>query len=136
MTRPAGPFAAPPKRKAPTVKRDADAELAEKRYVRNRDGLCVYKRLMAMQHLPDTKCEGPLDVDHVRASGGLGKWSAAGSKPIRTSRRPFQVMVPRIGGRGSSLQRRSRGPSWNRLSGTGPRSGPAASSRPATPTSV
>jgi len=74
MTRPSGPFAAPPKRKAPAVKRDTDAELAEKRYVRNRDKSCVGPALsFAVFHKTgQSPCDGPLDVDHVRASGGLG----------------------------------------------------------------
>ena len=70
MTRPSGPFAAPPKRKSPTVKRDTDAEAAEKHYVRLRDGGCVAYR--AGMRYPVPVCNGPLDVDHVRASGGLG----------------------------------------------------------------
>jgi 5-methylcytosine-specific restriction endonuclease McrA len=70
-----GPFAAPPKRKAPKVKRDTDAERAEKNYVRARDNGCVAWR--ALRHGEDRPidarhCDGPLDVDHVRASGGLG----------------------------------------------------------------
>ena len=71
MTRPSGPFAAPPKRKTPTVKRDTAHELAEKRYVRNRDNGCVAAR-PSMEQTGATRCDGPLDVDHVRASGGLG----------------------------------------------------------------
>src|SRR6185503_14935193 len=67
MTRPSGPFAAPPKRKAPAVKRDTDAELAEKRYVRNRDKSCVGHALsFAVFHKTgQSPCDGPLDVDHV-----------------------------------------------------------------------
>ena len=73
MTRPSGPFAAPPKRKTPTVKRDTAHELAEKRYVRNRDKGCVAQDAR-VRHWPagSSPCDGPLDVDHVRASGGLG----------------------------------------------------------------
>jgi 5-methylcytosine-specific restriction endonuclease McrA len=63
-------FAAPPKRKAPKVKRDTDAERAEKNMVRARDGGCVAPR--ASQFAFECDCDGPLDVDHVRASGGLG----------------------------------------------------------------
>ena len=70
MTRLAGPFAPPPPKKAPKVKRDTADEAAEKRYVRQRDRGCVAERAWgAGKTLP---CEGPLDVDHVRASGGLG----------------------------------------------------------------
>jgi hypothetical protein len=69
-----GPFAAPPRRK-PKVKRDTDAERAEKNYVRARDRGCVAGRLLWPRHpeIDHTRlCMGPLDVDHVRASGGLG----------------------------------------------------------------
>lgn len=75
MSRTASPFAAPPPRKPPKVKRDTDAERAEKNYVRARDRGCVASRaLMARafrERLPMPPCDGPLDVDHVRASGGL-----------------------------------------------------------------
>jgi 5-methylcytosine-specific restriction endonuclease McrA len=76
MSRTSSPFAAPPPRKAPKVKRDTDAERAEKNYVRARDNGCVALRALAMVH-PRLRqeymiCQGPLDVDHVRASGGLG----------------------------------------------------------------
>jgi 5-methylcytosine-specific restriction endonuclease McrA len=86
MSRTSSPFAAPPPRKAPKVKRDTDQERAEKNYVRARDNGCVASR--AAQHgwhpgttaslyldpgvQPNLGCDGPLDVDHVRASGGLG----------------------------------------------------------------
>ena len=75
MTRAAGPFAAPPPKKAPTVKRDTPDKAAEKRYVRARDRGCVARRAAidarAFEH-DRPICEGPIDVDHVRASGGLG----------------------------------------------------------------
>jgi len=61
-------FAPPPPRKAPKVKRDTDEERAEKNYVRARDRGCVAPRLSE----GGAFCLGPLDVDHVRASGGLG----------------------------------------------------------------
>ena len=73
MTRPTSPFAAPPSKKAPKVKRDTSTEAAEKAYVRARDKGCVAQRacrLGGVVHL--AYCDGPLDVDHVRASGGLG----------------------------------------------------------------
>jgi hypothetical protein len=76
MTRPESAFAAPPPRKAPKVKRDTPDEAAEKRYVRLRDRGCVAVRAMQSAH-PGTAawaliCSGPIEVDHVRASGGLG----------------------------------------------------------------
>ena len=66
-------FAPPPARKAPKVKRDTDAEMAEKAYVRARDRGCVARRILVarIDGLP-VICEGRLEVDHVRASGGLG----------------------------------------------------------------
>jgi 5-methylcytosine-specific restriction endonuclease McrA len=66
-----GPFAAPPPRKAPKVKRDTDQERAEKNYVRARDRGCVAAWASGIPYLKQP-CDGPLDVDHVRASGGLG----------------------------------------------------------------
>ena len=70
-----GPFAVPPARKSPKVKRDTRFEAAEKRYVRERDRGCVAPRahnLVYYGNATEMSCEGPLDVDHVRASGGLG----------------------------------------------------------------
>jgi 5-methylcytosine-specific restriction endonuclease McrA len=75
MSRTSSPFAAPSPRKAPKVKRDTPDEAAEKRHVRERDRGCVAQRAAhTMIHLTfhDWRCDGPLDVDHVRASGGLG----------------------------------------------------------------
>jgi 5-methylcytosine-specific restriction endonuclease McrA len=69
MSRTSSPFAAPLPRKAPKVKRDTDQERAEKNYVRARDGRCV---AAVISNLPSLICDGPLDIDHVRASGGLG----------------------------------------------------------------
>ena len=69
----AGPFANPLPRKARKLKRDTDEERAEKNYVRARDAGCVGPR--CYEHYGATirrECDGPLDVDHVRASGGLG----------------------------------------------------------------
>lgn len=69
MTRPAGPFAAPPLKKAPKVKRDTRDEAAERRYVWERDRGCVAHRLgVAVM----SACAGSPSFDHVRASGGLG----------------------------------------------------------------
>jgi 5-methylcytosine-specific restriction endonuclease McrA len=75
MPRLSGPFAPPPPKKAPKVKRDTDAERAEKNYVRARDKDCVARRSIALSGGDldfRSTCDGPLDVDHVRASGGLG----------------------------------------------------------------
>ena len=67
------PFAPPPDKKAPQVKRDTDQERAEKHYVRARDRGCVAPRIVVGHDGRSlVSCEGPLDVDHVRASGGLG----------------------------------------------------------------
>ena len=70
------PFAPPPPRKPPKVKRDTDQERAEKAYVRARDRGCVAIRARVVANIPVAEwsfsCDGPLDVDHVRASGGLG----------------------------------------------------------------
>ena len=76
-----GPFAAPSR--APKVKRDTDQERAEKAYVRARDKDCVARYVVAANRRVVEKgvvstypyekwCDGPRDVDHVRASGGLG----------------------------------------------------------------
>jgi 5-methylcytosine-specific restriction endonuclease McrA len=72
MSRTSSPFAAPPPRKAPKVKRDTDQEKAEKNYVRARDRGCVAASLRWLIKVDPAACDGPLDVDHVRASGGLG----------------------------------------------------------------
>jgi hypothetical protein len=67
------PFAAPPRMKPKKVKRDTDAERAEKNYVRARDNGCVAPRAAreaGIIHL--MPCQGRIEVDHVRASGGLG----------------------------------------------------------------
>lgn len=67
------PFAPPPPRKPPKVKRDTDQERAEKAYVRARDNGCVAGRAYGFGPARSGMgCSGPLDVDHVRASGGLG----------------------------------------------------------------
>jgi 5-methylcytosine-specific restriction endonuclease McrA len=67
-----GPFSSPLKRKAPKVKRDTDQERAEKNYVRARDRGCVARSWGVSPSGVTLTCDGPLDVDHVRASGGLG----------------------------------------------------------------
>jgi len=70
MTRLAGPFAPPPPKKAPKVKRDTPDEAAEKLRVMGRDMGCVAPLLVGVSGM--SRCAGPLDIDHVRASGGLG----------------------------------------------------------------
>lgn len=81
MTRPTSPFAAPPLKRRPAQKRATAAEAAEKAYVRARDGGCVARYCVpanqkvvpaGVVRVPADVCEGPLEVDHVRASGGLG----------------------------------------------------------------
>lgn len=75
MTRLAGPFAPPPPKKAPKVKRDTPDEAAERTHVWMRDRECVAKRALDLYgHHPveAERCDGPLSYDHVRASGGLG----------------------------------------------------------------
>ena len=55
------------------MKRDTDQELAEKHYVRARDRGCVAGRAYGFGPARSGMgCDGPLDVDHVRSSGGLG----------------------------------------------------------------
>jgi len=81
MTRPSSPFAPPPPRKRKTVKRDTAAEAAEKAYVRQRDRGCVAglldqeREFMETGFLLPPRCDGPREVDHVRASGALSKKS-------------------------------------------------------------
>ena len=76
MTRPAGPFAQPTRPKLRLVKRDTADETHEKAYVRARDRNCVGIRLVSeglvRAGADGWPCSGPLEVDHVRASGGLG----------------------------------------------------------------
>ena len=71
------PFAAPPTRKAKKVKVESPDGRAEMDYVRGRDRGCVARLI----YMPGTggvplnvlsPCEGRIEVDHVRASGGLG----------------------------------------------------------------
>lgn len=71
MPRPSSPFAAPPPKKAPTVKRDTAEERAEKDYVLRRDLGCIGGLIDNEAGRPYI-CDGPFEIDHVRASGGLG----------------------------------------------------------------
>ena len=74
VTRPAGPFAAPPPRQAPKVKRDTSEEAAERRHVWSRDRGCIAPLLVTVPGGPRvmSACDGERSFDHVRASGGLG----------------------------------------------------------------
>lgn len=67
MTRPVSPFAPPPPRKVKlrTHKDPVTPELAA--YLWSRDGRCAMAKIRA-----DHVCAGPSEIDHVRASGGLG----------------------------------------------------------------
>lgn len=82
MTRPASPFAPPPIKRNPTQKRDTAEEAAEKAYVRQRDGGCVGPEVSwrYVLEIPVHSCSGPLEVDHVRASGALSKKSVTHRK--------------------------------------------------------
>ncbi len=83
--RAASPFALPPKRKAKKIKVESPDGRAEMAYVRARDNGCVAQRALFLygQLRSDivTLCEGRIEVDHVRASGGLG----LKSETIRTN---------------------------------------------------
>lgn len=83
MSRPASPFAAPVIRHERKLKRDTDEERAEKQHVRDRDRGCVAARSAIAYGFPQPEhgCQGPLEVDHVRASGGL----AMKSPTVRTN---------------------------------------------------
>jgi hypothetical protein len=65
--RPESPFAPPPPRrvKVRTHRDPVTPELYA--YLEKRDGRCVMLKIRA-----DHVCDGPTEVDHVRASGGLG----------------------------------------------------------------
>lgn len=66
MTRPASPFASPPPKKV-KVRKHRDPVTPELyAYLQQRDGRCVMAKIRA-----DHVCDGPTEVDHVRASGGL-----------------------------------------------------------------
>ena len=75
--RPSSAFAPPPIKRKPAQKRDTAAASAEKAYVLTRDRECVAHRASKGIMGPDyvLVCAGPLQVDHVRASGALSKKS-------------------------------------------------------------
>lgn len=69
MTRPSSAFAPPDgplKRKNPRSKQEPTQ--AMRAYLRQRDKGCVAAHVMRVYD----QCVGPIQVDHVRASGGLG----------------------------------------------------------------
>ena len=69
----ASPFSTPPAKKPPKVKRDTPDEQREREHVRARDRWCVAQRAAKLSGIDEQMpCDGPLDIDHVRASGGLG----------------------------------------------------------------
>ena len=77
MTRPTSPFAAPPtlKRKAPRSKQEPSTSM--RAYLKQRDKGCVAPLLVGYGVSSMSDCQGSLQVDHVRASGGLGMKSPA-----------------------------------------------------------
>jgi 5-methylcytosine-specific restriction endonuclease McrA len=74
VTRPSGPFAAPraPVKKESKSKQEPTA--AMRAYLHQRDKGCVAAKVL---HDNGATCQGALQVDHVRASGGLGMKSPA-----------------------------------------------------------
>ena len=73
MTRPAGPFAAPPAPVRKTSRSKQEPTAAQRAYIRQRDRGCVAAHILKDYN----SCQGALQVDHVRASGGLGMKSPA-----------------------------------------------------------
>src|SRR5690606_36114238 len=67
MTRPASPFAAPPPKKVRIRPRKDPVTRDLAAYLAKRDGRCAMVKIRA-----DHVCDGPSEIDHVRASGGLG----------------------------------------------------------------
>ena len=67
MKRPSSPFAPPPPKKVRIRPRKdpVTRDLAD--YLARRDGRCAMAKIRA-----DHVCDGPSEIDHVRASGGLG----------------------------------------------------------------
>ena len=64
MTRPSSPFAPPPIKRVKIKPRKDPVTPAMRNYILCRDGGCVGRDY--------SSCEGPIEIDHVRASGGLG----------------------------------------------------------------
>ena len=67
MTRPSGPFAAPPKKRVKIKPRRDPVTPELYAYLERRDGRCAMAKIRG-----DHVCDGPSEIDHVRASGGLG----------------------------------------------------------------
>jgi hypothetical protein len=67
MTRPASPFAPPPIRRVKLRPRKDPVTRELAAYLERRDGRCAMAKIRA-----DHVCDGPSEIDHVRASGGLG----------------------------------------------------------------
>lgn len=68
MTRPAGPFAAPPESVKKASKSKQEPSAAMRNYIHTRDRSCVAAKILTRYD----ECQGGLQIDHVRASGGLG----------------------------------------------------------------
>lgn len=67
MTRPASPFAPPPIKRVKIRPRKDPVTRELAAYLERRDGRCAMAKIRA-----DHVCDGPSEIDHVRASGGLG----------------------------------------------------------------
>lgn len=77
MTRPISPFAAPPEVKRKTSRSKQEPTESLRAYVKQRDRGCVAQRLVGYGVSAMSPCAGGLQIDHVRASGGLGMKSPA-----------------------------------------------------------
>lgn len=69
MTKIAHAFAPPPIKRVKVKPRRDPVTPALRAYVLQRDGGCVGREYSG--------CEGPIEIDHVRASGGLGLRSSS-----------------------------------------------------------
>ena len=74
MTRPTGPFAAPPPPEPRSSKSKQEPTQSLRAYIRQRDKGCV-AAIVLRDH--GATCQGVMQIDHVRASGGLGVKSPA-----------------------------------------------------------
>lgn len=73
MIRPTSPFAAPPDVKRKTSRSKQEPTESLRAYVKQRDKGCVAAHILKVYD----QCQGGLQIDHVRASGGLGMKSPA-----------------------------------------------------------